>query len=86
LKGNMMVRRGATPEESRNCIKLYRKLNEMMGEYDVDVVMNTLCFIIADMGVELDMNKQVLIANVVEQVSSAYNTCYLGKAEPQGEA
>jgi len=53
----------------------------------IDEILNTLCFIIADLGTDIDnMSKQEFIANVVNQVSGAYDTCYLGKSEPEGNA
>jgi hypothetical protein len=62
-------------------------MNRVIEAYSTDEVLNTLCFMLADIAVdELDMSKQEFIANVVNQVSSAYDTCYLGRAEPQGEA
>ena len=82
-----MERRAATPDERDACVNLYRKVMMAMYGTEIDEVLNTLCFIVAEIGVELDhMSKEEFIANVVEQVTSAYNTCYLGKSEPKGNA
>lgn len=81
-----MKRKGATSEERDECILFYRKVNKVMDDYDFDVVMNTLCFIIGEVGPALNMSKQAFIANVVNQISSAYDMTYLSNSEPQGEA
>lgn len=81
-----MTIRPATPEERDNCVQLYRSIGKAMDGYDVDAIMNTLCFMVAEIGTDLDMSKQEFIASVVNQLSNAYDTCYLGKCEPEGEA
>lgn len=81
-----MSKRGATKQEREDCMRLYRALGKTITDYDIDAVLNTMCFVVAELGTDLDMSKQAFIAQVVEQLSSAYDTCYLGRAEPQGEA
>jgi len=67
-------------------MKLYRALAEVLADRDIDAALNTMCFMVAEIGTDLSMSKQAFIAQIVDQVSSAYDTCYLGKSEPQGEA
>jgi hypothetical protein len=82
-----MKRRAATPDERDSCVNLYRKVMMTMHGTEIDEVLTTLCFIVAEIGVELDhMSKEEFIANVMQQVTSAYHTCYLGKSEPKGNA
>lgn len=71
-----MNKKGATPEERDACLKLYRKFGEVMEHEDYDTILNTLCFIIGDLGVDLNTNKRTFIALVVEQVSSAYDLAF----------
>lgn len=70
-----MSNRGATPQEREDCVKLYRAVGELLEKYDVDVILNTLCFIVAEQGVHINMTKREFIAQVVDQISSAYHTC-----------
>lgn len=65
----------ATPEQREECIRLYKKVHEVIHGQDIDNILNTLCFIVADVGTELEMDKKTFIASVVEQVSSAYDAC-----------
>lgn len=76
-----MSNRGASPIEREACVKLYRALGQNLEEYDSDVVLNTLCFIVAEYGAQVDMTKREFIAQVVEQISSAYDTCNVLKGE-----
>ena len=82
-----MEKRGATPEEREACLQIYKRVMLVLHGHSIDEILNTLCFVLADVAVdELDVSKQVFIANVVEQVSSAYDTCLLGRMEPKGNA
>jgi len=81
-----MRKRNSTKQEREDCMKLYRALAEVLTDRDIDAALNTMCFMVAEIGTDLNMSKQAFIAQIVDQVSSAYDTCYLGKSEPQGEA
>lgn len=81
-----MSNRKATLQEREECKQIYRGVLEIMDGKDYDAILNTLCFIVAELGVDLEVSKQKFVAQVVEQVSSAYDMHKLLGAKPQGEA
>lgn len=81
-----MKHRPATDEEKDECKIIYRKLARVVDGHHTHAVLNTLCFVLADVGVELEVDKEVFLEEVMKQLSSAYDMCYLSNAIPQGEA
>lgn len=81
-----MSHKPATPQEMKECRELYKGILSAMDGKDYDAILNTLCFIMAELGVELDLTKQRFIAKTVERISSAYDMHKLLGAEPEGEA
>ena len=81
-----MRNRPATPDEVKECKDVYKKILEAMDGHDITAILNILCFVVAELGEDLDMSKQEFVAQVVEQVSSAYDMFRLANSKPQGEA
>lgn len=81
-----MSNRGATPSELKECKEIFSAIDKAMDGKKYDAILNTLCFVVGNLGPEIDMSKQEFIAQVVNQVSSAYDMTNLYDAEPEGEA
>lgn len=81
-----MKHRPATDDEKDECKIIYRKLARAVNGHHTHAVLNTLCFVLADVGVELEVGKEVFLEEVIKQLGSAYDMCYLSSATPQGEA
>lgn len=73
-------------EERDACVLLYRKVGSIIDREDYDVILNTLCFIMGELGTELDVDKREYIAKIVEQVSGSYDLFLLAQMKPEGEA
>lgn len=81
-----MNNRPATQQEMEECKEIYQGLLRIMDGKDYDAILNTLCFVMGELGNGLDMTKQKFIARTVEQISSAYDMYKLASSKPEGEA
>ena len=81
-----MNNKPATKKEMEECKEIYKGFLEVMDGKDYDAILNTMCFVMAELGTELDMTKQKFIAKTVDQISSAYDMHKLASSKPEGEA